>query len=71
MLRYFLTFDAGTHWNVGNVRCMATKLRCAAGASRKPLAEARCRSVMAYASGDGSSARESIFSSFMVIEPLS
>ena len=45
-LRYLATADLGTHKNLGERCCRATKLRGVVGASKKPLAEARCRSTM-------------------------
>jgi hypothetical protein len=45
-LRYFLIAEGGTNIYLGNKCCKFTKLRWASGATRKPLAEALCRSMI-------------------------
>ena len=47
MLRYFMIADGGTNMYFGSRVCKFTKLRRASGATRKPLAEALCRSTIA------------------------
>jgi hypothetical protein len=43
---YFASADGGTHIALGSRCWRFTKLRTAVGATRKPLAEARCRSTI-------------------------
>ncbi len=49
--RYFKIADGGTNMYFGSRVCKFTKLRTASGSTRKPLAEARCRSMITYPSG--------------------
>ncbi len=44
--RNLATAALGTNSNLGEMCCKATKFRGTAGASRNPLADARCRSMM-------------------------
>jgi hypothetical protein len=70
-LRYFMIADAATNMNFGNRCCNSTKLRWASGATRKPLAEALCRSTITYASGWGSRVLASILNELMLMPPWS
>ena len=70
-LRYFLIAEGGTNMNFGSRVCKFTRLRWASGATRKPLAEALCRSTITYPSGWGSRVLASILNELMLMPPWS
>jgi hypothetical protein len=71
MFRYFAMADGGTNMALGKRCCRFTKLRTAVGATRKPLADARCRSMITYPSGCGRSVFASMWNELIGIPPLS
>jgi len=70
-LRYFLIAEGGTNMYFGSRVCKFTKLRTASGATRKPLAEALCRSMTTYESGWGSRVLASMWNELMLMPPWS
>jgi len=70
-LRYFAIAEGGTNMNFGSRVCKFTKFRWASGATRKPLAEALCRSMITYASGWGSRVWASMWNELIAMPPWS